>query len=73
MTTVAVDKEAQNNKLPFVFRPQTSPAFIWGSSSAVVSHYGKLKRDGTPFSTIQSSPSKRAFPVAVFFTLILHF
>lgn len=58
-------KAAQNNELPFACRPQTSPPFIWGSSSAVVSHYGKLKRDGTPFSMILSSPSKSAFPVAV--------
>ncbi|TNM89032.1 hypothetical protein fugu_005286 [Takifugu bimaculatus] len=32
------------------YRPQTSPASIWGSSSAVASHCGRLKRGGTRFS-----------------------
>lgn len=65
MRTVAVDKAVQNNEVPLVCRPQTSPPFIWGSSLAVVSHCGKLRRGGTPFSMILSSPSKSAFPGAV--------
>lgn len=64
--TATVAKAGENNALPFACRPQTSPLFIWGSSSAVASHYGKLKRDGTPFSTILSSPSKSAFLLAAF-------
>lgn len=57
----SVYKAAQNNEPPYVCRPQTSPASIWGSSSAVASHCGRLKRGGTRFSMILSSPSKRHF------------
>ena len=45
--------------MTLVSRPQTLLLFTWGSSSAVVSHCGKLKRGGTLSSTIPSSQSKR--------------